>query len=453
MVSISPDGRHLYVAGGIGNAVVVFSRNAATGQLTFVESQLDGVAGVDGLASAWSVAVSPDGANVYATGMADHAVAVFARDAASGRLAFVEALFDGAAGIDGLGGAWLVAVAPDGATLYVAGATDDAIAVFRRNANGTLTFVEAETDGVGEVDGLDGAGGVTPSPDGAHVYATGLSDRAVAAFAVTSCGNARTETGECCDLGDDNGAVGSGCTAACSCVGRCTGTGTECAATSACTEGAGCCGNGLLEGDEQCDDGNLADGDCCTQFCQQTGAECIPTCAGVSGPHLRPLPPTSLRLEDRTGDGLFERWRLRFRGPLVLGPGQSVDPAAEDFRLVVAESDGAALPMLQVVAEFGLGADQCGGSACWDRCRRSRGIGRCGMRDAGEMRSEPDGIRVARLVERSTSVKGVFGGRMRARIPQPRTDRVRICVHVGDTAVTRVLGCRVQQQGRVLRCR
>ena len=38
-----------------------------TGALTFVGVVRDGVAGVDGLNSATSVALSPDGANVYAT--------------------------------------------------------------------------------------------------------------------------------------------------------------------------------------------------------------------------------------------------------------------------------------------------------------------------------------------------------------------------------------------------
>jgi cysteine-rich repeat protein len=28
------------------------------------------------------------------------------------------------------------------------------------------------------------------------------------------------------------------------------------------------CGDGILEGDEQCDDGNLADGDCCSSTCE-----------------------------------------------------------------------------------------------------------------------------------------------------------------------------------------
>lgn len=455
MVALSPDGRHVYVAGGVGNAVAAFSRNATTGKLEFLEAQVDGVGGVDGLAAAWSVAVSPDGANVYATGMEDDAVAVFARDAASGRLAFVEAQFDGASGVDGLGGAWLVAVSPDGASVYGAGASDDAIAVFRREPGGALAFVEARTDGVDGVDGLDDARGVTPSPDGAHLYSTGVNDHAVAAFALTVCGNGRAETGECCDLGASNGAAGSGCTPECTCRGRCATTETECAAAADCAGGTGCCGNAMLEGGEECDDGNLEEGDCCTAHCETRCMDCAPTCGGAFGPHLRRLPRARMRFTDPTGDGTFERWRLGLRGRLVLGTGQSVDPATEDVRLVLSERDAGCPPTRRTLAEFRLDADQCDGEVCWDRCRRNRGTDgeRCVLRDASEMRSDPDGIRLARVVERGDTLAAVFAGKALARIPAPRTFRVRVCVHIGDDAATRVLRCKFKREGRAVVCR
>ncbi len=43
--------------------------------------------------------------------------------------------------VDGLDGARAVAVSGDGLNLYVAGADDDAVAIFRRDLrNGTVTF-------------------------------------------------------------------------------------------------------------------------------------------------------------------------------------------------------------------------------------------------------------------------------------------------------------------------
>jgi len=182
-VAVSPDGAHLYAAAANDNSVVLFRRNAANGHLIFIEMLQDGVGGVDGLASARAVAVSPDGSHLYAAGAGDEAVAVFGRNPVSGQLTFIEMLQDGVGGMDGLSNAQAVAVSPDGASVYAVGSGDDAVAVFTRDpASGRLTFVEAHRDGIGGVDGLDGASAVTVSPDGAHVYATGAPDHAVAVF-------------------------------------------------------------------------------------------------------------------------------------------------------------------------------------------------------------------------------------------------------------------------------
>ena len=182
-VAVSPDGAHVYVASRSEHAVAVFERDGLTGALVFVEAQFDGVGGIDGLSSARSVAVSPDGAHVYVASYSDDAVTVFARDGVTGALTFVEAQFDGVAGIDGLDGAHSVAVSADGGNVYVAGIVDDAVTVFERDTvTGALTFVETEFDGVGGVDGLDGARSVAVSSDGLHVYVAGYYDNAVAVF-------------------------------------------------------------------------------------------------------------------------------------------------------------------------------------------------------------------------------------------------------------------------------
>lgn len=182
-VTVSPDGNHLYAAGYDDDSVAVFTRNNSTGQLTFVEALKDGVSGVDGLSRAHAVTVSPDGAHLYAVGYGDHAVAVFSRNAATGQLAFVEVHKDGAGGVDGLYGARAVAVSPDGAHVYAAGYLEDAVAVFARNSiTGALSFCQVLKDNTGGVDGLDGVRALTLTTDGAHLYATGRSDSAVAVF-------------------------------------------------------------------------------------------------------------------------------------------------------------------------------------------------------------------------------------------------------------------------------
>jgi len=184
-VAVSPDGRNVYAIGSEDDALTVFARNSSTGELSFVEFHLDGAGGVNlGLDGAIGVAVSPDGRSVYTTGQVDNALTVFARDVSTGELSFVELFRDGTGGVDGLGGAISVAVSPDGRNVHATGGYDDALAVFARNSStGELSFVEFHQDGVGGIDGLRGAAVVAVSLDGRSVYATGNSDNALVVFA------------------------------------------------------------------------------------------------------------------------------------------------------------------------------------------------------------------------------------------------------------------------------
>lgn len=178
-VAVSPDGKHVYTAGLLDDALAVWSRNAATGALTLVEVELDNSGGVDGLDGATSAAVSPDGKHVYVAGRSDDAVAVFSRDATTGQVTFLQAMFDGAGGVDGLDAAEQVRLSPDGRHLYVASENDNAVAVFTRDhaspsANfGKLTFLEVKKDGVAGVDGLNDAGRLALDPLGQNVYVGG----------------------------------------------------------------------------------------------------------------------------------------------------------------------------------------------------------------------------------------------------------------------------------------
>ncbi len=181
-IALSPGGRSLYVSGHASNALAVFRRNSTTGSLSFLECHKDGRDGVDGLKGAYGIAVSVDGKTVYATGHKEHKVAVFARSLTSGSLSFVECHKDGSGGVDGLRGAIAVTVSPDARSVYVAGNRDKALAVFKRDTSGSLSFLERLRDGLNGTDGLNGAFDVAVSGDGANVYAVGASDRALAMF-------------------------------------------------------------------------------------------------------------------------------------------------------------------------------------------------------------------------------------------------------------------------------
>lgn len=182
-VMVSPDGKHVYVSSDFDDSLVAFSRDPLTGLVTFVERETDGAGGVDGLDGALSVAISPDGAHVYATGAYDDAIAVFERDSNTGQLNYVQTVKDGVGGVDGLAGVFSVVISPDGAHAYAGGTTDDAVAIFSRNpSTGLLTYLDREEDGEGGVNGLNGAAGVALSPDGNHVYVAGHQDDRIAVF-------------------------------------------------------------------------------------------------------------------------------------------------------------------------------------------------------------------------------------------------------------------------------
>jgi DNA-binding beta-propeller fold protein YncE len=152
-IAISRDGRHVYAVAQTSQAVVALARRRRDGAV----SQLDGEAGcvsepaIEGCAAgrnlevARTAAVSPDGRNVYvATG---GGLAVFARDRRSGALRQLDGergcvRQDGALGCAlarGVSGCRMLALTPDGRTLYTAG-LDSAVAVFRRDpASGALS--------------------------------------------------------------------------------------------------------------------------------------------------------------------------------------------------------------------------------------------------------------------------------------------------------------------------
>ena len=91
---------------------------------------------------------------------------------------------------------------------------------------------------------------------------------------VNVCGNGTLETGEVCD--DGNASSGDGCGQRCLFelgAGPCadgaqcgSGTCNTMAAAPVCAE-SNACGNGFLDDNEVCDDGNLVRGDGCSQFC------------------------------------------------------------------------------------------------------------------------------------------------------------------------------------------
>lgn len=103
--------------------------------------------------------------------------------------------------------------------------------------------------------GTDGTG--APSGGAAATSGGGLTDGSVGS------GNGVAEAGETCDLGMNNGLFygdGLGCSKTCTPEPKCR----DGATTRACDTH---CGDGNVDADEQCDDGNQANGDGCSSTC------------------------------------------------------------------------------------------------------------------------------------------------------------------------------------------
>ena len=143
-VAVSPDGKQVYVAaGGISNAVSVFALNQG---LTFIQTLRTGDNGTSGLAGAYDVLVSASGDYVYVAASEDNALVVFSRDANTGQLRYVDNLQSGINGVEGLRGARSVATSPAGGHIYVAGFADNAIALLRVKSADVSAVVESNAN-------------------------------------------------------------------------------------------------------------------------------------------------------------------------------------------------------------------------------------------------------------------------------------------------------------------
>jgi DNA-binding beta-propeller fold protein YncE len=208
-VAVSPDGKNVYVASWPGG-IAVFDRDA-TGGL----KQKDGKAGcitedgsndtcTDGTAiiDVGTVAVSPDGKNVYVTAYSSGSVAVFDRDASGalkqkdGKAACISAA--GGACEEGrvLAGAERLAISHDGRSVYVTSVgapetlavNEPGIAILDRDATGALEqkpgiagcITDSGSQGAcSKGVGLDSVYDVTVTPDGRSVYVGSHRDAAL----------------------------------------------------------------------------------------------------------------------------------------------------------------------------------------------------------------------------------------------------------------------------------
>ena len=202
-IAISPDGTSLYVASARSDAIAVFQRNRANGKLT----QPPGPAGciaagpaagcglAVGLASPTSVTVSPDGHNVYATAAKSSSVAIFQRNPTTGALSqlpgsagcVANTATPGCSTARALMGPDVVAVSPEGNSVYVGAFFGNAVVAFTRDQStgaltqmpGTNGCIAASIAGCASGLALNGPEGLGVTADGDNVYVAAALSGAV----------------------------------------------------------------------------------------------------------------------------------------------------------------------------------------------------------------------------------------------------------------------------------
>src|SRR5215218_3135239 len=204
-IAASPDGKHVYVASSGSNAIAIFGRDRQTGVLTQAKKTkgciaakgADGCAVAIGLDEPNSVAISPNGRNVYATSRAGNSITSFVRNPNTGALRQLPpplagcisgAPIPGCAAGTALLAPDVVVVSPDGNNVYVGSFFGNAVAAFARNPStgaltqlaGSAACIAEETSGCAKGIALKSVEGLAISGDGANVYAaTALSNAVV----------------------------------------------------------------------------------------------------------------------------------------------------------------------------------------------------------------------------------------------------------------------------------
>jgi DNA-binding beta-propeller fold protein YncE len=217
-VALSPDGRNLYVASSGSDAIAVFTRNARSGKLTqpkgaagcIAAQGANGCAPGVGLDGPNSVAVSPDGRNVYATSLGSEAVTVFQRSPKTGALS---QRLDGSGCIAtipvpgcisgrALVGPDVIVASPDGKNVYVGSFFGNAVAVFNRDAStGTLMqpsgsggcLAATASSGCATGLALESLEGMAISGDGKSLYLGAAVSEAVVVLARNPSSGALTQ--------------------------------------------------------------------------------------------------------------------------------------------------------------------------------------------------------------------------------------------------------------------
>jgi DNA-binding beta-propeller fold protein YncE len=215
VVVVSPDGRNAYVGSFFGNAVAVFNRDPASGALAQPSGSSGCIAEAIGGCAVGIALGAPEGLAATATGVyvgsaLSNAVAVLARDPATGALAqatdgsgcIVDVPLSGCTTGFEVNGANAVAVSPGGKDVYVTSLFSNSVTSFTRavpaggltqkaGPAGCLVWLRAVGCSFGQA--LSAPEGLAVAPDGANVYVAAFATGAIVVLD-------RNESGEVAQL-------------------------------------------------------------------------------------------------------------------------------------------------------------------------------------------------------------------------------------------------------------
>lgn len=183
-VAMDPKGNSLYVTGFTANTLTVLERNPQTGLVKVRQVIKDEEENVHGLAGAFGVVCSADGQFIYTTSgrfRGDSAVSVFRRNQ-TGKLEVVEEFIAERGELPSFVGGNRLILSPDEKNLYAVASRSGSVACFERDSkSGRLRHFETLTpeDDKGVV---DGAAGITITPDGKYVYVAAEGKQTISIF-------------------------------------------------------------------------------------------------------------------------------------------------------------------------------------------------------------------------------------------------------------------------------
>ncbi len=174
--AISPDGRNLYVTAENGGALLAFSREAATGAVTYIGVRKNGADRVARMTSPHALAIAPSGDRVIVASNAEATLTEFVLRPHTGEPLFRGRLAGGEGGVSGLDGVCALTFSPDGTELYALAHGGDAMSVFAFDQTGDLAFRQSLRQGTDGVGGLRTPRSLAVSPDGRHIYIASFLD-------------------------------------------------------------------------------------------------------------------------------------------------------------------------------------------------------------------------------------------------------------------------------------